>query len=465
MKTIREPARKTPVIHECDVCVIGGSCTGVFAAVRAAQMGATVSLIENNGFFGGVATAGLVNVWHSRFDGRNEKQIIAGLTSEMIDRLVKRDAAVVLGLGEKVRKSDRPELYMERGARINTYELMIELDILVKEHKNIRPFLHTRFVDALQRHGKMTHAVIEDKSGRRAVKASCFIDATGDGDVITRMDLPFTKKDDLQPPTTCAVIHGLNEVEKANPDFTLEDVPFDPKYPNALQKGFLWKMRAIGSPGGKMVAGTRVNHADCSDAESLTFAEMEGRRQVRAICDIVRDNFKKGKKISLGALSTYIGIRETRHATCLHRFTQDELLSGARFEDAIANGSYPVDVHHSGKEGITFRYLEGSQLWARPKRYAKRDRLKKKAKTYPTYYQIPYRSLVPKKSKNVLVAGRIVDADRGAYGAIRVMINCNQTGEAAGIASVLSLDTKTGVKTVNVNMLRRKLADFGAIVL
>ena len=60
MTVIYEKARETPVVHECDLCVIGGSCTGLFAAVRAARLGASVALVENNGFFGGVATAGLV---------------------------------------------------------------------------------------------------------------------------------------------------------------------------------------------------------------------------------------------------------------------------------------------------------------------------------------------------------------------------------------------------------------------
>ena len=54
--------------------------------------------------------------------------------------------------------------------------------------------------------------------------------------------------------------------------------------------------------------------------------------------------------------------------------------------------------------------------------------------TDPTFYQIPYRCLVPQGARNVLAAGRLVDADRGAYGAVRVMVNCNQTGEAAGVA-------------------------------
>ena len=96
METLREAARKTPIVETCDVCVIGGGCTGVFAAVAAARHGARVSLIENNGFFGGVATAGIVNIWHQLFDTRLERQVIGGLTWEIVQRLGRRDAVKII---------------------------------------------------------------------------------------------------------------------------------------------------------------------------------------------------------------------------------------------------------------------------------------------------------------------------------------------------------------------------------
>ncbi len=117
MDTIQEPSREVPMVHECDICVIGGGCTGVFAAVRAAQLGASVALVEINGFFGGVATAGLVNVWHSIYDTVGERQIIGGLTVDVIRRLQARDAAIVY-------ERDNPSRYTV----FNSAELMVELD-------------------------------------------------------------------------------------------------------------------------------------------------------------------------------------------------------------------------------------------------------------------------------------------------------------------------------------------------
>lgn len=82
MKTITEPSRSIPVADEVDLCVIGGSCTGVFAGVAAARLGASVALVECNGFFGGAATASLVNIWHSTLDTTFSEPIIGGLTAE-----------------------------------------------------------------------------------------------------------------------------------------------------------------------------------------------------------------------------------------------------------------------------------------------------------------------------------------------------------------------------------------------
>jgi hypothetical protein len=453
MSVIHEEARETPVIHECDICVLGGSCTGVFAAVRAARLGASVALVENNGFFGGVATAGLVNYWHSVHDTTGTQEIIGGLTVEVIERLAKRDAVTLYEADES------------RYAALNSAELMIELDELVSSHTSIRPFLHTRFVSPVAENGQMTAAIVEDKTGRRAIRARYFVDATGDGDVIARLGLPYSVQDNLQPPTTCALIYGLDTVAAKNPGFQLSSAVHDPQYPNALTQGFLWHSAVVGVPNARMVAGTRVHNADCSDADQLTGAEMEGRRQARAIRDIVHDHYAGGEAISLIALSSTIGIRETRHANCLHRLTELEVLDGVRFPDAIANGSYRVDVHHSEKAGLTFRYLDGSERYVVPGQPAILGRWREERKTDPTFYQIPYRSLVLEGTRNVLVAGRLVDADRGAYGAIRVMVNCNQTGEAAGVACALALKDSVDVTEVDASHLRSTLARGGSLIL
>ena len=435
---IREQPRETPVVHECDVCVVGGSCTGVFAAVAAARLGAKVALVELNGFFGGVATASLVNIWHSLNDRSGKQQIIAGLTTEVIDRLRSRDAVVA------------------RGAHfvLNTEVLKLELDQVVVE-AGIRPFLHTMFVAPVVEDGRMTAAIIEDKSGRRAIRAREFVDASGDADVVARMGLETYRREHVQPPTMCCILRGLKAIAKAHPGFGIHQVIFDGKYEQALQKGFAWSSQVpadcgcpdeAGVPGAddhRMLAGTRVFGVDCSDADQLTRAELEGRRQVNAVCELLREHFLGGRGVPLVSLPAKIGIRETRHVHCLHQLTVDELVTGKRFPDAIANGTYRIDVHSAQGAGVKFRELN-------------RD---------VPFYQIPYASLVPRGAKNVLIAGRSIDADEQAFGAVRVMVNCNQMGQAAGVAAWLALDSGGDVDALDTAKLRAALKKQGAAII
>jgi hypothetical protein len=451
METITEASRSTPVAAEVDICVVGGSCTGVFAAVAAARLGLRVALIEAGGSFGGVATAGLVNIWHSTRDTEFRRTIIGGLTAEVIERLGRRHA---------VREV---EASSDAGYVLNTEELKIELDELTVAAQ-VRPFLHARFVTPAMDGDRIVAAIIEDKTGRRAIRAAQFIDATGDGDLLVRAGLPGQTLDDLQPPTTCAILAGLEALAAGRPEFDLTAAVFDDRADGNLQRGFLWTSKGVGQLDATMVAGTRVWGADCADADQLTQAEIEGRRQVRVMCDRLR-RLPGGEALALTALPSCIGIRETRHAACLHTLTESEVLEGVRFPDAIANGSYRVDVHHSGRPGLTFRYLDGREVYAVPGEQAVEGRWRPATAANPAFYQIPYRSLVPRGAKNLLVAGRLIGADRGAYGAVRVMVNCNQTGEAAGTAAALALRYHHDVADVEPAELRRTLAEHGAIII
>ena len=58
-----------------------------------------------------------------------------------------------------------------------------------------------------------------------------------------------------------------------------------------------------------------------------------------------------------------------------------------------------------------------------------------------------------------------MDADTRAYGAVRVMINLNQTGEAAGVAAALCLRERVGNRELDIKLLRSELARGGSIVL
>lgn len=441
-----EPARTIPLITEADVCVLGGSCTGVFAAIRAAQTGARVVLVEKAGCFGGVATLSLVNVWHSLFDEVFERKIIGGLSEVLMDRLRQRKA-----VKERARSPDWQFAF-------NPAEMQIELDALILE-AGVEPMLHTVFSAPWLEQERLAGVIVENKDGRGLIKARYFIDATGDGDLCHRLGHPTYVSERFQPSTTCALFEGWPPAFKE----TLSKLLRKHRETYGLPHGFAWGA-TVPDTQLFMLAGTRVAGLDCSTATGLTRAEMEGRRQVRAIQDLIREQ-APDESISLVGLPARIGIRETRHVRCRHRLTGDDVLYGRRFDDAIANGSYRVDIHHVDRPGITLRYLDGREAYVCPGEPVQHARWRVAEKVMPTFYQIPYRCLLPGSQPNLLLAGRMIDADPQAHGAIRVMINMNQTGEAAGVAAALACRDDSDVRRLDPSTVRRALSEGGSVII
>ena len=447
MEYMQEPARQIPVVHETDLVVVGGSCTGVFAAVRAARLGARVALIERHNCFGGMATAGAVNIWHSLSDTENRAPIIGGLTREMLDRLARRDAA------EEGR-------FESSAYRLNTEELKIELDELVVEHR-IVPYLNTRYAAPLFKDGRLVAIAIENKSGRQAVRGRQFVDASGDGDLAGHLGLPAHAPERMQPPTTCAKILGLTRLDYR--EWTGLVSQHGAEF--GLEKDWGWGSRIPGLPDIQLRADTHVFHTDAADADQLTRAEIEGRRQVRAILDILRKYGPADAPLALVDLAAALGVRETRRFRARYTLTGDDVLSGRRFDDAIANGSYRVDIHHADGPGITFRYLDGREHVV-PERgkSAIEGRWRPPQSDDPVFYQIPWRCLVQDRVPNLALAGRMLDADSVAFSAARVMVNTNQTGEAAGTACALALRDGCDVACVDSQLLRETMAQGGSIL-
>lgn len=434
-----------PVNHETDICVIGGSCTGVFAAIRAARLGARVTLIEKQNAFGGVATNSLVFVWHSLKNTEFNKEIIAGLSRETMDRLKTRSAVI--------ERDGNPS-----GAfRFNSQELKIELDELVLEN-GIRPMFHTWFSEpVLNDDGKLTGIIVQDKDGRSIIKAKQFVDASGDGDLANSLGLSSYVAEHLLPPTTCAHIDGYSDVRwEVNNLIKKHHEEFN------IPKGFVWGNNVPDSSS-FMLAGTRVYNVNCSVADDLTKAEIEGRRQVRAIMDMLR-KYKPEHQMALTALPSYIGIRQTRQIKCLHQLTGDEVLNGKVFDDAIAYGSYRVDIHHQEKPGITFKYLDGTQEYVVSGEERVKSRWRDETEVNPTYYQVPLRSIIPGTYDNLIVAGRMFDADLVAFSGVRVMVNMNQLGEAAGVATYLALQQNKPVYQLNASNVRNEMKKGGSII-
>ncbi len=440
------PAEKVNVVAEADICVLGGSCSGVFAAIRAARLGAKVVLVERQNRFGGVATTGLVGMWHSLFNTEGDRQIIGGLTFETMERLEKRGA-----IG--------PFRAPVSGIRFNSEELTLELDEMVVELSGIRVFLQTAYSRPIMGDdGTIKAVVIENKSGRSAIKANVFIDATGDGllcrDAGFAMRLPAKQ----QPPTSCARFSNWKHTSGELKELIERNRAHFP----ALPCGYSWGMDIPGT-GAYMLAGTRILHCNCADAGEITRAEVESRRQIRAIMDAIRRE-KPDDVPALVALPSAIGLRESYHIQSIKPLTGKALLSPKPVPDAIANGTYPVDIHGDEDDTITFKYLNGDLRVMKSHKTIRHERWLPEGHIL-SCYKIPLGCLIPENAGNLIAAGRMLDADAEAFGAVRVMVNLNQCAEAAGVAAWQALTSGEPIAETDANVTRELLVRGGSIIL
>ena len=136
-----------------------------------------------------------------------------------------------------------------------------------------------------------------------------------------------------------------------------------------------------------------------------------------------------------------IGIRESRKVVGEYTLTQEDLLALSRFEDGIATANYDIDIHSPDGSGTSHHYFKAGE-----------------------WYEIPYRCLIPKKTKNLLVAGRCISATHEAQASFRVMPFCSALGQAAGAAIALSVKDNTDIRSIDVQKLRSKLRNEGFVI-
>lgn len=173
----------------------------------------------------------------------------------------------------------------------------------------------------------------------------------------------------------------------------------------------------------------------------LTAAEIEGRRQALEYARFLVERVPGYSGASLIALSSQIGLRETRRVEGDYRITRADVLAARSFDDQIGLCGAPIEDHHGGKgEGTSWEYLpEGTAVG------------------------IPLRTLVPRQGVNVMVAGRCFSATHDAQASIRSMAQCMAMGEAAGTAAAMAVRRGGEVREVPADEVRDRLRQ-GAMV-
>ena len=179
---------------------------------------------------------------------------------------------------------------------------------------------------------------------------------------------------------------------------------------------------------------------NATDPDLLTAAEIAGRRQALEYVRFLTDRVPGYEHARLAALSTGIGVRETRRVYGDYRLTRDDVLAARRFDDAIGLCGAPIEDHHGGAD-THWQYLPDGQA-----------------------VDIPYRALVVRDAANVLVAGRCFSATHDAHASVRSMAQCMAMGEAAGTAAALATAADTDPRHVPVAALRDALETRGAIL-
>ena len=391
-----------------DVVVVGGGSAGSTAAIAAARTGARTLLVDRLGFLGGTSTAVLDTFYAFYTPGSAARKVVSGIPDEVVSALLAEDAAF-----------ERPNTYgAGTGITYDPEVLKRVWEALVLDAGAdvlLHAFVHGVEVDA---DGRLRAIRLVAKGGERVVHADCVVDASGDADVAALAGARYER------PGEDGGLQSLSTV------FRLANV--DVERAEAVPKTELWRLmgaaaasgryrlpRLEGSvhrtpqPGVMMALMTRMRNVDATDADALTRAEIEGRRQCREYARFLRENVPGYGRAVLVSTSPAIGVRESRRILGEHVLTAGDVLGARQFPDQIARCGAPIEDHHAGSD-TRWVYLEDGAT-----------------------YGIPYRSLLPRGVEGLLVAGRCFSASHDAHASARSMATCMAMGQAAGTAAAV----------------------------
>lgn len=407
-KAVHEAARDVPIVEETDVIVCGAGPAGVAAALAAARTGAKVRLLEVHGCLGGVWTAGLLT-W--LLDVKNK----SGLMAEIIRKLKERDAQ---------------QPYRDGGAIAYDPEVMKSLLEDLCLEANVKVQLFSRIVSASRDESgkRLTTVITESKSGRQAWTAKTFVDATGDGDLAARAGCSFAvghpETGNTQPMSLMILVTGIdteackefiNGIDpKAKPNFRaeIEKTGMSPSYADAS----MFRIR----DGLYSIMANHMYNVSALDAQAITDATFRARREMTSMMDGLRALGGRWANLRLIATAEQIGVREGRRIAGLYEVSTNDLLIGARHEDAICRVTFNIDVHST--DPTKTKAIEKAPLRARP-------------------YDIPLRALIAKDVDGLLLAGRCISGDFLAHSSYRVTGNAVEMGQAAGATAAIASAT------------------------
>ncbi|QQO10686.1 FAD-dependent oxidoreductase [Breznakiella homolactica] len=475
-----------------DVVVAGSGPGGIGAAFAAARAGAKTLIIEKNAVLGGQMTSGLVTGFHGMrvhkgftkkglgsilMEDKHTPVVARGLSLEIMNRLTMEGAAYSTIDDPPMRIEYDPEALIPLLFKMADG---FKLDVLVDS-----------FVFGVEMDGdRIASLRVANKSGEVRIKAKTFVDGTADGDLIDwsgagfLMGDPKTKR--CMPLSVYQVLGNVDlqktmDYFKENPDdlhiSTIErwQEMYDKGAPVSLigLKSLVNKAarngeypRAIGLeaeipypifdiqtsflPRGTVKLLVDMAYGvDITDGDALSAAEKDMRmNQVPGIFRFMKKYVPGFEKCYIISTSPLIGTRESRRLDGIYQITKDDVLSNRKFEDSIGRCGRAMNVHSSG--GGNQNQDRGGQQWIEAEN--------------PIGFDIPYRSLLPRKIKNLAASGRCISVDRDALGSIRGEATCMVAGEAAGAAAALAAGKNISMQDVPVPELQGELTKHNVII-
>jgi hypothetical protein len=451
--------------REYDVVVVGGGPAGSVAAVAAAREGARVACIERYGFLGGTLTAAMVAPIMGFHAG--DVQVVRGIPQEIVSRMMAIGASPG-HVPDPIDFCDTVTPFDYEGLKRVLLELAVE--------SGVDLWLHSVFLDARARAGEIETVRVWQKDGVKELRARVFVDASGDGDLSAAAGAAFEigRPGDrrVQPMTLMFRLGGVDwdrvmDHLAAHPDEAQHgqgihgpiDIGWLRRLPSRGFAGFkatVMDARARGEwtvprdrllifegvrPGEAVVNTTRVLSRLGVVGEDLARAEVEGRRQAYAVADFLGRRIPGFAGSYLLETPAQIGVRETRRIVGDYTLTADDVLGARKFDDAIACGAYPIDIHDPASERLVTRRLPPGE-----------------------YYTIPYRCLLPRGGENWLVAGRCISATHEAFAAFRVSAIVMAIAQAAGTAAAMAVERRITPRALDVRRLRNTLAERAAFI-
>ena len=409
-----------------DVLVVGGGTAGTIAAIQAARAGSKTLLVEYGSQLGGTTTTGGVSfpgIFHAW--GR---QVIGGIGWELVEECV------------AMNDDKLPNFSIPHGRHHPKHQVYINgpLYTLLAEDKCIEAGVELRFYETpFKIDFKKDKWIVETMGKGTHTEITCnqMIDCTGNALVTSMAGFNVLREVETQPGTLLFTLEGY--------DMSMLDMDhLENLYSEELKKGEMVReefrsIRGVLNSNGYTFSG-HVFGADSTTSETHSITNINGRKALFKMLRFLR-TLPGCENTRVVKVQTETGVRETYRIDGLYKITQSDYVSGKVFKDAISYSYYPIDIHD--ESGVHPEYLSENVVAT-----------------------IPFRALVPRGSKNLVVAGRCISSDRGANSALRVQASCMGMGQAAAVAAVLASRSGKTPAEVPMEDIRQLLEKHGAIV-